>query len=52
MAGHYSFFRRPAAVGFVSNIFMSSCLICLIAREIFLLQSDCQCGLLGDNKSA
>ena len=31
-----------AAVVFVSNKFMSSCVICLvIAREIFLLQSDC-----------
>ena len=30
------------AVVFVSNKFMSSCVICLvIAREIFLLQSDC-----------
>ena len=32
----------PAAVVFVSNKFMSSCVICLvIAREIFLFQSDC-----------
>ena len=31
-----------AAVVFVSNKFMSSCVICLvIAREIFLFQSDC-----------
>ena len=31
-----------AAVVFVSNKFMSSCVICVvIAREIFLLQSDC-----------
>ena len=31
-----------AAVVFVSNKFMSSCVICLvIVREIFLLQSDC-----------
>ena len=31
-----------AAVVFVSNTFMSSCVICVvIAREIFLLQSDC-----------
>ena len=43
MAGHYGFLRRPGSIFFfVSNKFMSSCVIYLvIAREIFLLQSDC-----------
>ena len=44
LAGHYGFLKRPGsrAVVFVSNTFMSSCVICVvIAREIFLLQSDC-----------
>ena len=41
MAGHFSFLEK-AWQQFVSNKFMSSCVICLvIAREIFLLQSDC-----------
>ena len=42
MADHYSFLRRPGSIVFVSKKFMSSCAICLvIAREIFLLQSNC-----------
>ena len=42
MAGHYGFLRRPGSSFLVSNKFMSSYVICLlIAREIFLLHSDC-----------
>ena len=40
IAGLYGLLIGPDAVVFVSNKFMSSCVICLvIAREIFLLQS-------------